>query len=34
MLLLLIKKTKDHAKRKIQCLVEHAPPRQIKDKNV
>ena len=32
MLLLYIKKTEGHAKRKIQCPVEHAPPRQIKEK--
>ena len=32
MLLLYIKKTEGHSKRKIQCPVEHAPPRQIKEK--
>ena len=29
-----INKTKDQAKEKIQCLVEHTPSKQIKEKNL
>ena len=32
--MLYIKKNQGPAKRKKQCPVEHAPPRQIKEKNV